>query len=129
MKTHAYKIRSLDFINNRYVCHNIYICMNKYICIYIYIQVYIYVYIYMHPCMHIDFLYIYIYIYIYMYITIGPGLYFGERALLTGEPRAANITALTNVVLMALDRESFTSLLGPLKEVSYLRVRVISIMY
>jgi CRP-like cAMP-binding protein len=53
-----------------------------------------------------------------MYIYVGPGLYFGERALLTGEPRAANITALTNVVLMALDRESFTSLLGPLKEVS-----------
>jgi len=49
--------------------------------------------------------------------NLGPGLYFGERALLTGEPRAANITALTNVVLMALDRESFTSLLGPLKEV------------
>ena len=34
-----------------------------------------------------------------------------------GEPRVANITALTNVILMALDRQSFNSLLGPLKEV------------
>ncbi len=50
-------------------------------------------------------------------ITLGPGEYFGERALITGEPRAANITAVTNVVLMALDRVSFNSLLGPLKEV------------
>ena len=50
-------------------------------------------------------------------ITLGPGEYFGERALITGEPRAANVTAMTNVVLMALDRVSFNSLLGPLKEV------------
>ena len=49
-------------------------------------------------------------------ITLGPGEYFGERALITGEPRAANIAAVTNVVLMALDRVSFNSLLGPLKE-------------
>ena len=48
---------------------------------------------------------------------LGPGEYFGERALITGEPRAANIRAITNVVLMALDRLSFDSLLGPLKEV------------
>ncbi|CAE7540999.1 pkar1, partial [Symbiodinium microadriaticum] len=49
--------------------------------------------------------------------TLGAGSYFGERALITGEPRAANVTAETAVVLMALDRESFNSLLGPLREV------------
>ena len=49
--------------------------------------------------------------------TLSAGSYFGERALLTGEPRAANVTAETAVTLMALDRESFNSLLGPLREV------------
>eukprot|EP00602_Paraphysomonas_sp_CaronLab_P010418 CAMPEP_0185025144 /NCGR_PEP_ID=MMETSP1103-20130426/8214_1 /TAXON_ID=36769 /ORGANISM="Paraphysomonas bandaiensis, Strain Caron Lab Isolate" /LENGTH=758 /DNA_ID=CAMNT_0027558279 /DNA_START=58 /DNA_END=2331 /DNA_ORIENTATION=+ len=49
--------------------------------------------------------------------TLTAGSYFGERALITGEPRAANVTAETPVLLMALDRESFNSLLGPLREV------------
>ena len=48
---------------------------------------------------------------------LGPGEYFGERALITGGPRAANIIAVSNVLLMALDRVSFVSLLGPLKDV------------
>ena len=45
---------------------------------------------------------------------LGPGEYFGERALITGDPRAANVTATTNVTLMAIDRESFNSVLGML---------------
>jgi CRP-like cAMP-binding protein len=49
--------------------------------------------------------------------TLSAGSYFGERALITGEPRAANVIATTPTTLMALDRESFTSLLGPLREV------------
>lgn len=49
--------------------------------------------------------------------TLTCGDYFGERALITGEPRAATITAQTAVKLMALDREAFDALLGPLKEV------------
>ena len=53
----------------------------------------------------------------YLDHDLGPGEYFGERALITGGPRAANIRATTNVVLMALDRLSFDSLLGPLKDV------------
>ena len=49
--------------------------------------------------------------------TLTAGEYFGERALLLGEPRAANVTAVTKTVVMVLDRETFNSLLGPLREV------------
>lgn len=49
--------------------------------------------------------------------TLGAGEYFGERALITGEPRAADVTAVTKCNLMALDREAFNNLLGPLREV------------
>jgi CRP-like cAMP-binding protein len=47
--------------------------------------------------------------------TLGPGDWFGERALLTGEPRAANVTALSNVSTLAMDRETFEQSIGPLK--------------
>jgi cGMP-dependent protein kinase len=47
---------------------------------------------------------------------LKAGDYFGERALITGEPRAANVHAVTACTLMALDRDAFNSLLGPLSE-------------
>lgn len=50
-------------------------------------------------------------------IVIGPESYFGERALLTDEPRAADVTAKSACVLMALDRNAFIELLGPLRAV------------
>ncbi len=46
---------------------------------------------------------------------LGPGDWFGERALLTGEVRAANVTALTNVTTLAMDRTTFESVLGSLR--------------
>lgn len=49
--------------------------------------------------------------------TLTAGDYFGERALITGEPRAADVIAETKVTVMALDRVLFNSLLGPLREV------------
>ncbi|KAL7533915.1 hypothetical protein ACHAWF_004666, partial [Thalassiosira exigua] len=53
----------------------------------------------------------------------GPGEFFGERALLTGEPRAANITAETECIALALSRETFEKSLGPLQELIDLAVK------
>lgn len=50
-------------------------------------------------------------------VTLKAGDYFGERALMTDQPRDSDVTALTDVVLYAMDRAAFVNLLGPLKEV------------
>lgn len=48
---------------------------------------------------------------------LGPGDWFGERALLTGEVRAANATAISEsgVVTLVMDRETFEATIGPLR--------------
>ena len=46
-----------------------------------------------------------------------PGAYFGERALITNEVRAANIMATTDCKCLSLERETFSRLLGPLNEI------------
>lgn len=43
------------------------------------------------------------------------GCYFGERSLMTGEKRAANVTAILDTVTLAIDRHVFEECLGPLK--------------
>lgn len=45
---------------------------------------------------------------------LEEGSYFGERALLVNEPRSASAYAETDTQLLAVDRESFTTLLGDL---------------
>ena len=59
---------------------------------------------------------------------LEAGEYFGEKALLEGAPRAANVTAESEVVVMALDREDFEKVLGPMKELlaANLNLRVLS---
>jgi len=42
------------------------------------------------------------------------GDYFGERALMKNEPRAANIIAKTQLQVVTIDRKSFRRLLGPI---------------
>lgn len=48
---------------------------------------------------------------------LKKGSYFGERALLSDEPRAATITAETELLTLELSRQDFTDLLGPLESI------------
>ncbi len=47
----------------------------------------------------------------------SPGEYFGERSLIKDEPRAATLTAQTEVDVLQLDRAAFSLLLGPLEDI------------
>mmetsp|Transcript_27195 Transcript_27195/g.19592 ORF Transcript_27195/g.19592 Transcript_27195/m.19592 type:complete len:119 (-) Transcript_27195:66-422(-) len=47
----------------------------------------------------------------------NKGMYFGERALLTNDARAASIEAITDLVCVSLDRDTFMRVLGPLDEI------------
>lgn len=49
--------------------------------------------------------------------TCQTGDYFGERALLYNERRAATAVAITHCQLLALDRADFIRLLGSAKDV------------
>ncbi len=49
-----------------------------------------------------------------MHYKVGD--YFGERALIKNEPRAANVIAKTKCTVVSLDRHSFKRLLGPLED-------------
>jgi len=49
--------------------------------------------------------------------TKGSGYWFGERALMTGNPRAASVTAMNEVEVFACDRETFETTIGPLETV------------
>ena len=48
-------------------------------------------------------------------LTVGE--YFGEMAIMKGEPRMATVTALVDTTCMELDRETFNSILGPLNDI------------
>jgi cAMP-dependent protein kinase regulator len=48
---------------------------------------------------------------------LKAGDWFGERALMTGEPRAANVTAMTDVIAFAVDRETFEKTIGKMEDI------------
>jgi small-conductance mechanosensitive channel/CRP-like cAMP-binding protein len=49
---------------------------------------------------------------------LGPGSFFGEMGLLTGEPRSANVVARGDVVCYRLDKEAFLSILQKRPEIA-----------
>ena len=46
-----------------------------------------------------------------MIARFGPGDFFGELAVIAGVPRTATVTADTDMVVEALNRREFTSML------------------
>jgi cGMP-dependent protein kinase len=56
-------------------------------------------------------------------LRVSSGGYFGERALLSGEPRAATCTTTTAAHCLKLDLSAFNLLLGPLEELLKRRVQ------
>ncbi len=48
--------------------------------------------------------------------VLKAGDYFGERAIVTAEPRVANITATSDVTTLTLSREKFLEVVGPLED-------------
>jgi len=48
---------------------------------------------------------------------LRAGDWFGERALMTGEPRAANVTAMIETHAFAVDRETFETTIGSLESI------------
>jgi cAMP-dependent protein kinase regulator len=49
--------------------------------------------------------------------ALGRGEYFGERALATSEPRAANIVGLTEGIAFSIDRITFEKVLGNMSRI------------
>ena len=58
--------------------------------------------------------------------TLGPGDFFGEMSLLDRAPRAATIVAETNVTLLVLDKEDFTSLVAVAPSIATRMMRTMS---
>lgn len=56
--------------------------------------------------------------------VLTEGMPFGERALMTGEPRAANVTAVGPVTTLAMDRKQFNETIGLFKDVVEHRIRL-----
>jgi cAMP-dependent protein kinase regulator len=47
----------------------------------------------------------------------SKGMYFGERALLTDDLRAANVIATSDMDILSMEREAFTRVLGSIEYV------------
>ena len=50
-------------------------------------------------------------------MQLGEGQYFGERALLTSAPRAANVIAMGRLKCLYISKDAFEEVLGPLQKI------------
>jgi CRP-like cAMP-binding protein len=50
-------------------------------------------------------------------MTLGPNGYFGEKALINGDKRAANVIAVGAVTCLHIGRDAFEEILGPLQNI------------
>jgi hypothetical protein len=50
-------------------------------------------------------------------MRLSKGMYFGEVALLTNNPRAATVTAVGMVKCLGMTRQDFTQLMGPCDQI------------
>jgi small-conductance mechanosensitive channel/CRP-like cAMP-binding protein len=57
---------------------------------------------------------------------LGAGKFFGEMALMTGEPRAATVRAMSTTSLIAIDHRAFRSVLESAPDLAHLISRVIA---
>lgn len=65
-------------------------------------------------------------------VTLQPGGYFGERALITSEPRAANVIGKSEGSCFVIDRDTFEKVLGKFSKVilkSQDKVLLVRIMF
>jgi len=58
--------------------------------------------------------------------TLGPGGFFGEMSLLDRAPRAATVTAQTDLTLLVADAQSFSSLVDEAPSVGMRMMRTMS---
>ena len=58
--------------------------------------------------------------------TFGPGSFFGEMSLLDHGPRAATVTAESDMTLLVLDPRSFDSLIKETPSVAYKLLRTLA---
>jgi cAMP-dependent protein kinase regulator len=52
----------------------------------------------------------------YENMTLGPGEYFGERAIVTREPRTANCVATTSGIALCVDSDTFSKVMGNMSQ-------------
>jgi CRP-like cAMP-binding protein len=50
-------------------------------------------------------------------LYLGPGDYFGERSLITSEPRVANVVCITKGVTLTIDKQTFEKVLGKMSDI------------